>query len=91
MAKSVPISFRADEELKKGLDEFCSKINMPVSVLLGVFAKKVVDEQRIPFTIEAVIKDDFFTKADLSEIEKRYADYRNGKSELISFQSFPEV
>lgn len=45
------VSIRMDEEVKRQLDEFCSKVGMNMSVAINLFAKTVIREQRIPFDI----------------------------------------
>lgn len=45
------VSIRMDEDVKKQLDEFCSKVGMNMSVAINLFAKTVIRQQRIPFDI----------------------------------------
>ncbi|MCL2202304.1 MAG: type II toxin-antitoxin system RelB/DinJ family antitoxin [Oscillospiraceae bacterium] len=44
-------SVRLDEDVKKQLDEFCSKIGITTNAAFSLFANKVVMERRIPFEI----------------------------------------
>lgn len=45
------VSIRMDENVKKGLEEFCAKVGMNISVAVNLFANAVIREQRIPFDI----------------------------------------
>ncbi len=46
-------SIRMDESLKKQFDTLCSDFGMSASTAITVFAKAVVRERRIPFTISS--------------------------------------
>lgn len=50
MLQSV-VNVRFDEDLKKQLDSVCSELGITVSSAITLFAKKVVREKRIPFTL----------------------------------------
>lgn len=73
------INIRIDEDLKKEFEAFCSEIGMNMTTAFCVFAKKAVRERRIPFEISA---EPFYSKANISELERRVSDIRNGKSTL---------
>lgn len=54
-------SIRMDEQLKKQFDILCSDFGMNATTAFNVFAKKVVQERRIPFEISSPIDN---TRAD---------------------------
>ena len=54
-------SIRMDENLKKQFDILCSDFGMNATTAFNVFAKKVVQERRIPFEISSPIDN---TRAD---------------------------
>ena len=74
------ISARVDDETKLGLDEFCNRAGLNTSTLLKMFAKKVVSEQRIPFTIEF---DPFYSEENIAELKRRIADSKTVEHDLI--------
>ncbi len=47
------ICIRLDDEVKTQLDCFCDSVGLTVSAVFTLFAKKVVNEGRIPFEISA--------------------------------------
>lgn len=54
-------SIRMDETLKKQFDKLCSDFGMNATTAFNIFAKKVVQERRIPFEISSPIDN---TRAD---------------------------
>ncbi len=46
-------SIRMDENLKKKFDALCSEFGMNATTAFNIFARAVVRERKIPFTIEA--------------------------------------
>ena len=51
MAGQTNVNFKMDKELKKELKEFCDGAGLTMSVLFNMFAKNIVANHRIPFTI----------------------------------------
>ena len=45
------LSIRMDEEIKKRFDRFCADAGMNATVAVNMFARAVLREKRIPFTI----------------------------------------
>ena len=52
------VNFRMDADLKKAMDETCKAMGMTATAAYTIFAKKVTQEQRIPFEIVADPFDD---------------------------------
>lgn len=55
MAQST-FSVRMDENLKKQFDGLCQEFGMTISTAINVFARAVVRERRIPFSISSASK-----------------------------------
>ena len=70
------VSARIDAEDKLKFDQFCDNIGLTTSAVLNVFIKKVIREQRIPFTIES---DRFYEERNLAYIAESAAQYANGQ------------
>lgn len=49
--KSVNVTFRVDEDLKKQADALFSDLGMSLSTAFNIFLKQSVREQRMPFVI----------------------------------------
>jgi len=45
------LSIRIDEDIKKKFDAFCADVGMNATVAVNMFARAVLREKRIPFTI----------------------------------------
>lgn len=46
-------SIRMDEDLKRDFSEFCNSVGMSMTTAFVIFARKTLNERRIPFTIDA--------------------------------------
>lgn len=53
MTRSINVNFRMDAELKKGLEEVCSEMGLNLTTAFTIFAKKVLQERKIPFELTA--------------------------------------
>lgn len=50
----MPMTISIDDDLKRDFAEVCREIGLTPSTAIGVFAKAVVRERAIPFTLSAV-------------------------------------
>ncbi len=73
------ISLRVDDELKRSAERTLDDIGLSMSTAINIFLKTVVRENRIPFELSA---DPFYSKENITELERRVADIRSGKSTL---------
>lgn len=73
------LSVRLEEKDKKNFEKFCTEVGMNVSVAVNMYIKKVIREQRIPFTIES---DAFYSMENMNELKKRAKDIEDGKYEV---------
>ena len=48
----VAFSIRMDEDLKRDFSQFCNDIGMSMSTAFVVFARKTLNERRIPFVLD---------------------------------------
>lgn len=73
------ISLRIDDEVKRNAERTLDEIGLSMSTAITIFLKTVVRENRIPFELSA---DSFYSKENITELERRVADIRSGKSTL---------
>ena len=66
----MPMTISIDDELKESFTEVCKEIGLTPSAAFGVFAKTVVREKRIPFSLSAVSH----AERDAMRYEKAVAD-----------------
>lgn len=79
MAHTAQVSFRIDESVKQNAEDVLEDLGLTLSAAITVFLKKVGRERRIPFDLSV---DPFYSRENISELEKRAADIRSGKSSL---------
>ena len=53
MSKTVMVNFKLDPEVKRSMELICSDIGISMSTAFTIFAKKVVNERRIPFELSS--------------------------------------
>ncbi len=73
------INLRVDDDVKRSAEKILDDIGLSMSAAINVFLKTVVRENRIPFELSA---DPFYSKDNITELERRVADVRSGKSTL---------
>ena len=77
------LNIRIDEDVKKGLEDFCYDVGMNVSVAINMFAKAVIREQRLPFEVST---DPFYSEKNMNRLRKAIADVKSGKSNLTEHE-----
>lgn len=74
------ISIRMEHETHVAFSEFCRSVGLSVSAAVNLFARKVVNENRIPFEISAAPRDDFWDdEATRSRLLESIAQIKAGK------------
>ena len=76
---TTTVSIRMDSELKRQFEQFCEDVGMNMTTAFTIFAKKVVNENRIPFDIGREIPNEE-TLAAIDEVRRMKADPSLGKS-----------
>ncbi len=59
----VNVNVRMDEVDRDLLTNFCNHIGMSISTFFNIYAKKVINEQRIPFELK--YEDPFYDEANM--------------------------
>ena len=74
------VNVRVDEDVKRGIEEFCGAVGMNISVAVNLFFKAVLNQGRIPFEI-AKPEDPFSRSREQIdvELEKGWADIVAGR------------
>ena len=78
MAQTV-VTFRIEEELKKGMEDVCKEMGLDLTTAFTIFAAKVNNEKRIPFDVAI---DPFYSEANMARLRKSIADVESGKAKL---------
>lgn len=82
------ISARIDSNDKKRFDHFCADVGLTTSALLNIFVKKVIREQRIPFSIES---DPFYSENNVAYLLESMEQLRQGKVITKSLEELEEI
>lgn len=84
------ITVRMDESLKRQFDYICDEIGLSMGGAITIFAKKVVNEHRIPFELSAHIPNKETIEAMLEAEKlsrdpnaKRYSSFREAFEEIM--------
>ena len=73
---AVPITLRADPDVKALFEQVCSEIGLSVNAALNIFVKRVVRDRRIPFDLSA---DPFYCEANMRPLRRAAAEARAGR------------
>lgn len=73
------LSVRLDDETRDGFLAFCNKVGLSASTAFNLFAKAVVQQQRIPFEIRA---DPFYSDENLKHLREAMKADKEGKYEF---------
>jgi len=72
---AVPITMRADPDVKAVFEQICDEIGLSVNAALNIFVKRVVRDRRIPFDVSA---DPFYCESNLRVLRRSAEDARLG-------------
>ena len=70
------VSFRMDSNLKQEMEELCSDLGFNLTTAFTMFAKTMVREQRLPFSLE---RDRFYSKSNVEHILKGISELQAGQ------------
>lgn len=71
------VNIRMDEELKRQFDYVCSEIGINMSTAITIFAKKMVRENGIPFSVSF---DPFYSSSNISALNESIEQMKQGKT-----------
>jgi DNA-damage-inducible protein J len=70
------MTVRLDAQDKKNFDVFCARTGMNASVVVNMFVKKVLQEQRLPFAVEI---DPFYSEENMRRLTRSAVKAKAGK------------
>ena len=76
MAQAM-VNFRMDADLKKAMEVTCKEMGLTATAAYTLFAKKVTQEQRIPFEIVA---DPFYSVQNMERLRRAVTDIKAGRN-----------
>ena len=76
----VMVNFRMDEDLKKRMEHACAEMGLSMTTAFTIFARKVANEQRIPFEVSV---DHFYSQSNMKYLKKVITDIEEGRAVLV--------
>ena len=70
------VSIRMDEALKQRFDHVCDELGMSMSTAIVIFAKKVIRENGIPFSVSY---DPFYSDSNIEALHESIEQMKAGK------------
>ncbi len=89
MNQTVDITFKIDSDLKKDMEFICSEIGISMSTAFTIFAKKVAQENGIPFQLK--IDDDFYSSNNIKHLEESILQMKQGKTVTKTFEELKKM
>ncbi len=74
----VNVNIRMEDSVKEEFSKFCNNIGLSMSSLFNVFAKKVIQEKRVPFDL-SYNEDPFYSESNMKWLEKSIKQFEEGK------------
>lgn len=68
------VSIRMDDNLKKQFDSICTELGLNMTSAVTIFAKKVVREKGIPFSVSF---DPFYSDSNIREIHESLEQFKS--------------
>ena len=75
-------TIRLDSKLKTQFDSLCEEFGMSTNTAINIYVRQVVRSRRIPFTIEAPVKDDVMDKGRAAFYAMRQAAAEAGIQDM---------
>ena len=73
------ISLRFENNDKLQLDQLCSEMGINLTTLFMIYAKKVLRDRKIPFSVEAN-PDPFYSNTNMAHIQRSIAQINAGQT-----------
>lgn len=73
------ISLRFENNDKLQLDQLCSEMGINLTTLFMIYAKKVLRDRKIPFSVEAN-PDPFYSNTNMAHIHRSIAQINAGQT-----------
>ena len=66
--------------LKKRMEHACAEMGLSMTTAFTIFARKVANEQRIPFEVSV---DHFYSQSNMEYLKKVITDIEEGRAVLV--------
>ena len=79
MAQTVDVNIKMDSELKREMEEVCSKMGMSLTAAFTIFAEKVADDKKLPF-------DPFYCRSNMRYLENMAKKIASGQAHFAEHE-----
>ena len=76
---AVPITMRADPDVKALFEQICAEIGLSVNAALNIFVKRVVRDRKIPFELSA---DPFYCESNMRYLAESIRSLERGEGKV---------
>ena len=76
---AVPITMRADPDVKALFEQICDEIGLSVNAALNIFVKRVVRDRKIPFELSA---DPFYCESNMRYLAESIRSLERGEGKV---------
>jgi len=77
--EKVNVTLPMDADLKKSMEEVCSKMGMSLTAAFTIFAEKLSDEKKFPF-------DPFYCRSNMRYLEGIVRDIEEGRAHFAEHE-----
>lgn len=74
----VNVNIRMDDNIKNQFADFCDNIGISMSGLFNIFAKKVINDKKVPFDL-TYNEDPFYNESNIKWLNKSIQQLESGK------------
>ena len=76
---AVPITMRAEPDVKALFEQICAEIGLSVNAALNIFVKRVVRDRKIPFELSA---DPFYCESNMRYLAESIRSLERGEGKV---------
>lgn len=89
MAQStVTVSIKMDEQLKRDFSTVCRNLGLNVSTVVNILARKMTQENRLPFDISI---DPFYSRTNIEALQESIKQMQQGKTITKTIEELEEL
>lgn len=87
MSQSI-VSIRMDDDLKRQFDYVCTELGLSMTSAVTIFAKKVVRDKGIPFSVSF---DPFYSDSNMRHLYESLQQHDSGNVVLKTFEELESM
>lgn len=85
---TVTVSIKMDEQLKRDFSTVCRNLGLNVSTVVNILARKMTQENRLPFDISI---DPFYSRTNIEALQESIKQMQQGKTITKTIEELEEL